>query len=86
VERKAAEKKRQEIAETPTAGEIVKQCRVALRGWIKSLGTVSGEFWVDAETEDPGCRKELSETASELASVLAGIKPVRKDVQHARRN
>lgn len=86
VERKAAEKQQQEVAETPTPFEIIKQCRVALRGWIKSLGSVPGEFWVDAETETPGCRKELSETASELASVLADIKSARKDVQHARRN
>jgi hypothetical protein len=78
VERRKAVKHAEAVAETPTPFGVIKKCRAELRGWIKSLGMVPSAFWEEAESEERGCRKELSAVASELASVLAGVKPARK--------
>jgi len=78
VERRKAVKHAEAVAETPTPFGVIKKCRAELRGWIKSLGMVPSAFWEEAESEERGGRKELSAVASELASVLAGVKPARK--------
>jgi len=75
VERRAAEKKYQEVAETPTPRSIIHERHIDVQMWLNGFKDVPVEFWSDAESEDAGCVKRLSEKCSELAAFLATKKP-----------
>ena len=75
VERRAAEKQYQEVTETPTPRSIIYEKHIDVQMWLNGFNDVPVEFWSDAESEDAGCVKRLSEKCSELAAFLATKKP-----------
>jgi hypothetical protein len=72
VDQQKREKKRQELKVTKTAAETLLEMELQIQLWMQALENVSGEFWSDAEEDDPGCGKRLSKMASKFASFLLG--------------
>ena len=79
VERRKAERKWQEVAETPTPRSIIHERHIDVQMWLNGFNDVPVEFWSDAESEDAGCVKRLSEKCSELAAFLATKKTTSGD-------
>ena len=63
-------RREKQLATSQTAAEVIKEIETTVKLWQSSLGSVPGEFWEDAELDDPGCCKRVSRVLSELASFL----------------
>jgi hypothetical protein len=72
VDKQKEEKQKQELKTTKTAAETLLDMELQIQLWMQALGNVSGEFWSDAEADDKGCTKRLSDMASGFASFLRG--------------
>lgn len=70
VEKKNRSKAQRAIAKADTPAETIQSMKVDVDLWLSSLGEVPGEFWEDAEKDDPGCVKRLIGALSNLASFL----------------
>ena len=72
VEKAKFKKKSAEIAAAKTAAQTIDGMTIEVNLWLKSLGMVPGEFWEEAEDDEPGCVKELISALSEFADFLRG--------------
>jgi hypothetical protein len=72
VDKQKEEKQKQELKTTKTAAETLLDIELQIELWMKALGDVPGEFWVDAEADDRGCTKRLSKMLFAFASFLDG--------------
>lgn len=72
VDKQKDEKHKLNLKTTKTAAETLLEIELQIELWMKSLESVSGEFWLDAEADDRGCTKRLSKMASAFASFLDG--------------
>lgn len=72
VEKAKFKKKSAEIAAADTPAKAIERMTVEINLWLKSLGMVPGDFWLEAEDDEPGCVESLISALSEFADFLRG--------------
>jgi hypothetical protein len=70
VKRKKKERQSAELSTTQSAAEVLSEISGQALLWKQTLENVSGEFWADAELDDPGCAERTARNLSDLASFL----------------